>query len=118
MEILFTTTSEKQEDGTWKEIRTPLSAEEQALREKEEKEWKEYVDTVVIPNRYKSNRVEGVFALNAEGEAIDHNEKVIKYPSIGDQLDMLWHAIDTNTLDKTSDFYNNLKAVKDKYTKE
>ena len=35
------------------------------------------------------------------------------YPSFGDQLDMLWHAIDQNELDKTSDFYIDLKAVKD-----
>jgi 4-hydroxyphenylpyruvate dioxygenase-like putative hemolysin len=40
------------------------------------------------------------------------------YPSIPEQLDMLWHAIDLDTLDKTSDFYNNLKAVKEKYPKE
>ena len=35
------------------------------------------------------------------------------YPSIKDQLDMLWHAIDGDTLDKTSDFYTTLKQVKD-----
>jgi len=45
-------------------------------------------------------------------------QREFEYPFIGEQLDMLWHAIDTNTLDKTSDFYNNLKAVKDKYPKE
>ena len=35
------------------------------------------------------------------------------YPPLGDQLDMLWHAIDGNKLDKTSDFYKDLKKVKD-----
>ena len=35
------------------------------------------------------------------------------YPQISDQLDMLWHAIDAGTLDKTSDFYTSLKQVKD-----
>ena len=40
-----------------------------------------------------------------------------EYAPIPEQLDMLWHAIDLDTLDKTSDFYNNLKAVKDKYPK-
>ena len=47
----------------------------------------------------------------------DPNEYKVKrgfaYPSVKDQLDMLWHAIDTGTLDKTSDFYTTLKAVKD-----
>ena len=40
------------------------------------------------------------------------------YPSIGDQLDMLWHAIDNGTLNKTSDFYTTIKAVKDAHPKE
>lgn len=40
------------------------------------------------------------------------------YPKIGDQLDMLWHAIDTNSLNKTSDFYTTIKAVKDAHPKE
>jgi hypothetical protein len=39
------------------------------------------------------------------------------YPTIGEQLDMLWHAIDTNSLNKTSDFYTTLKAVKDAHPK-
>ena len=40
-------------------------------------------------------------------------EREIKYPKIADQLDMLWHAIDSGSLDKDSDFYTTLKAVKD-----
>ena len=35
------------------------------------------------------------------------------YPEIGEQLDMLFHAIDSGNLDKTSDFYKELKKVKD-----
>lgn len=50
-------------------------------------------------------------------KAIDLNRTLsmrkIEYPDIGEQLDMLWHAIDTGTLDKTSDFYTVLKSVKD-----
>ena len=34
------------------------------------------------------------------------------YPGIREQLDLLWHAIDNDTLDKTSDFYTKLKKVK------
>jgi hypothetical protein len=41
----------------------------------------------------------------------------IKYPTVTDQLDMLWHAIDTGTLDKSSDFYTTLKSVKNNYPK-
>ena len=40
-----------------------------------------------------------------------------EYPSIQDQLDMLYHAIDSGALDKTSDFYTSIKAVKDAHPK-
>jgi len=40
-----------------------------------------------------------------------------QYPPIGDQLDMLYHAIDAGKVNKTSDFYKALKAVKDKHPK-
>ena len=36
-----------------------------------------------------------------------------QYPELAEQFDMLWHAMDTDSLDKTSDFYLKLKAVKD-----
>jgi hypothetical protein len=36
-----------------------------------------------------------------------------EYPAIGDQLDMLFHAIEAGTLDTTSEFFTTLKAVKD-----
>ena len=41
------------------------------------------------------------------------------YPSIGDQLDMLWHSIDQNPSLKSQyfDFYEAIKAVKVKYPK-
>jgi hypothetical protein len=39
------------------------------------------------------------------------------YPDVKEQLDMLWHAIDDGTLDKTSDFYTELKSVKDAHPK-
>ena len=45
-------------------------------------------------------------------------QRLRQYPSIGDQLDMLWHAIDNGTLNKTSDFYTAIKAVKDAHPKE
>ncbi len=38
-----------------------------------------------------------------------------EYPAIGDQLDMLYKAMDAGTLPKVTDFYNSIKSVKDKY---
>ena len=39
------------------------------------------------------------------------------YPSIGDQLDMLFHDITNGKLGKTGSWYKAVKATKDKFTK-
>jgi hypothetical protein len=56
--------------------------------------------------------------LQAELAAKEYQyQRASNYPEIGNQLDMLWHAIDNGTLNKTSDFYTAIKAVKDAYPK-
>ena len=56
---------------------------------------------------------------DAEFEATQYQrDRAGDYPKIADQLDMLWHAIDSGTLNKTSDFYTAIKAVKDAHPKE
>ena len=44
-------------------------------------------------------------------------KRMREYPSVPDQLDMLWNAIDKGSLSKDSDFYMKLKDIKDKYPK-
>ena len=39
------------------------------------------------------------------------------YPAMSDQLDMLWHAMDSGVLPKVDSFYDAIKAVKDEYPK-
>ena len=58
--------------------------------------------------------------LDAEAAAVKYKTDRTKngsttYPAIGDQLDLLWHAIDADTdlKSKFSAFYNSIKAVKD-----
>lgn len=46
-----------------------------------------------------------------------HEKRQLSYPPVREQLDMLWHAIDSGTLDTNSDFYQKLKQVKDRYPK-
>ena len=53
-----------------------------------------------------------VDAKDIQNVKADHNRRH-SYPEIGEQLEMLWHAIDDGTLDKNSDFYKSLKKVKD-----
>lgn len=55
-----------------------------------------------------------IVKLRAEYDAKQYQrDRADIYPEIKEQLDMLWHAIDSGTLDKTSDFYTTLKKVKD-----
>ena len=58
--------------------------------------------------------------VQAEYDANQYQrDREISYPSIGDQLDMLWHSIDQNPKLKSEyfDFYETIKAVKVKYPK-
>ena len=56
--------------------------------------------------------------LQAEYDALQYQrDRKPNYPNLAEQFDLLWHAIDTDTLDKTSDFYTTLKAVKDAHPK-
>ena len=56
--------------------------------------------------------------LQAEYDANQYQRDRV-YPSIGDQLDMLWHSIDQNPKLKSEyfDFYEAIKAVKVKHPK-
>ena len=75
-----------------------------------------WLDTVQSkPTREEVSQA--VAIVQAEYTAQEY-QRLRKYPSLGDQLDMLWHAIDNGTLNKTSDFYTAIKAVKDAHPKE
>jgi hypothetical protein len=41
----------------------------------------------------------------------------VSYPDAGQQLDALWHAMDTGAMPKVDEFYNMIKAVKDQFPK-
>ena len=56
--------------------------------------------------------------LTLERNKTEYQRRRLKeYPTLADQLDMLWHAIDKGTLDKSSDFYTALKSIKDQHPK-
>lgn len=39
------------------------------------------------------------------------------YPSVADQMDMLWQAMNTGQIAKIEPFYSKIKAVKDRFPK-
>ena len=58
--------------------------------------------------------------VQAEYDANQYQrDRATAYPSIGDQLDMLWHTIDKDILlqKRYFDFYQTIKQVKVKYPK-
>lgn len=81
-----------------------------------------YADIVAQANReHKIIKIVDDELVLVEKEPVVLGYKLLRareYPQLKDQLDMIWHAIDTDSLDKTSDFYKELKKVKDKYPKD
>lgn len=41
--------------------------------------------------------------------------RVEEYPPLADQLDMLWHAMNTGGMDKVEPFYSTIKSIKQRY---
>ena len=78
----------------------PFTAEEEAARDAEELVVAKAQAKIIPTPAYVSQRKSA-------------------YPSIGDQLDMLWHSIDQNPALKSQyfDFYETVKAVKVKFPK-
>jgi hypothetical protein len=81
-------------------VQVPFTAEEETARDAEEAAFAEAQANIVPTPAYVSQRKSA-------------------YPSIGDQLDMLWHSIDQNSALKSQyfDFYEAIKAVKVKNPK-
>jgi hypothetical protein len=40
-----------------------------------------------------------------------------EYPALAEQLDMLWHAMNTGQIVKSEPFYSKIKAIKDRFPK-
>ena len=80
------------------------------------------INTIVWENGTTPIPVADIEAKMVEVQA-DYDAKQYQrdrvYPSIGDQLDMLWHSIDQNSALKSQyfDFYEAIKAVKVKHPK-
>ena len=52
----------------------------------------------------------------AQSEQIREN-RLDNYPPIGDQLDMLWHAMKAGQIPKAEPFYSKIEAVKARFPK-
>ena len=86
--------------------RVAFTAEEEAARDAEEAE-----------QATRATEAAKVFYQKQRTGEADTTKNI--YPQIGDQLDLLFHAIeaDTDLKTKFADFYDVIKAVKDAYPK-
>lgn len=104
----------------------------------------EILRTGTVPEEFFSIQAnEGEFILEGEADAltdmIDHATQTVlrgvksppeplpesyadirrrMYPSTQEQLDMLWHAMDTGIMEKAEPFYSTIKTVKDAVPKD
>ena len=74
----------------------------------------QYEDKPTFTDNKKYVNGEWVWRLSAT--EYSYNRKA-EYPEIGNQLDMLWHAMDIGQIPKAQQFYDSIKSVKDKYPK-
>ena len=81
-------------------VNVQFTAAEETARDNEEAAWAAKQAAIIPTPAYVSKRKSA-------------------YPSIGDQLDMLWHSIDRDgeLKSKYYDFYEAIKAVKVKFPK-
>ena len=42
-----------------------------------------------------------------------HSPRILAYPSVGEQLDLLYHDIENDTLNTSGEFYQAIRAIKD-----
>ena len=84
-----------------------LTSEEENFRKQEEQESLKNNSLNIENNKKEEKQAPYIF------------QRINAYPSIGDQLDMLWHSIDQNPSLKSQyfDFYEAIKAFKVKYPK-
>lgn len=88
-------------------------------KEEDKKTWRvDFKDGASTNQRVAAQRVIDEFDYKDFVEStayIDARKEA--YPDIGDQLDMIWHAMDEGKLPKNNDFYTKIKEVKDLYPK-
>lgn len=59
----------------------------------------------------------GVCVKTFTGSSSYVKQRQAAYPSAGDQLDMLWHAMNSGVLPIVEPFYSNILAIKNQYPK-
>lgn len=72
--------------------------------------------TETPPSNHFTKWIDGEYVQTLPQPKYVYDRKAA-YPSYGDQLDMLWHAMDDGVIPKVEPMYSQIKAVKEQYPK-
>lgn len=61
---------------------------------------------------------DGTVWVNTRTAPSTQDKRAVDYPDIKEQLDMLYHAMDSGEIPKATQWYNTIKQIKDKHPKE
>lgn len=82
----------------------------------------EYKEIVDLPPTASSvtitlELVDGVCVKTISGQVSYAIQRQQEYPLLGDQLDSIWHAMNSGIFPKIEPMYSQIKEVKDRYPK-
>jgi hypothetical protein len=86
------------------------------------KDYVEYIENINLPPNHGPitltiELIDGKCVKTVTAEPSYEVQRAAAYPGLGDQLDMLWHAMDTGVLPKVEPFYTDILNIKAQYPK-
>jgi hypothetical protein len=84
-----------------------------------------YIEYIEIDNRPTNHGITTVTIQQIDGRCVkqlaaeqDYRiQRVVNYPGLSDQMDMLWHAMDRGEFPKVEPFYTQIAEVKARFPK-
>lgn len=93
-----------------------------------ENPFKDYCQEYIVPDDFNifvnyvndagENRIREMTAEEFESALSYREKRYADYPRVADQLDMIWHAMNSGEFPKIDTFYNSIKEIKDRYPKK
>ena len=106
----------------WVKFENGLITEGPISMEEQPNGFVEYVEVIQLPSSYKTVNVsvalvEGKCIKTVTADVSYSIQRQKAYPSPGDQLDMLWHAMNAGVLPKVEPFFSDVANIKAQYPK-
>jgi hypothetical protein len=77
-----------------------------------------WMEKNVLPKPSLEECISGIAEYQSKKSLYDYAVlRAYEYPTIVQQLEMLWDSMDSGEIPKSKDFYDTIKSVKDKFPK-